>query len=241
MRALLRFCVDRRLVVLALTTIAALYGVRAYRNTPIEAFPDITNLQVVVIAQYPGFAPQEVERHVTIPLERVLNGVPGAINLRSESLFGLALIFLTFEDHADVFRSRALVNERLTMAEVPDGAVVRLGADATPLGEVFRYRLASDRHDLHQLRATQQYLVSRVIRQVPGIADVVSCGGFLEELHVEVDPLRMESYGVTRDEVRDALARSSVNTGGGFLVSGGSSSWSGCSCGRCGVRSSSRS
>jgi len=219
-RAFLAFCVERRLVILSLTIVGALYGYRAYQKTPIEAFPDVTNLQVVVIAQYPGFAPQEVERQVTIPLERVLNGVPGAINLRSESLFGLALIFLTFDDDADVFRSRALVNERVTQAEVPEGAVVRLGADATPLGEVFRYRLASDRHDLHQLRAAQEFLVSRVIRQVPGIADVVSCGGFLEELHVEIDPLRVESFGVTLEEVRDALARSSVNTGGGFLVSG---------------------
>lgn len=217
LHALVRLCVERRFAALLVTLALAAYGVHAYLRTPIEAFPDVTNLQVNVIGQLPGLAPEEIERQLTVPLERVLNGIPGAISMRSESLFGLALIFVTFEDDADVFRSRMLIAERLATAEVPDEAVVRLGADATPLGEVLQYRLASDRHDLYELRAAQEWTVSRVLRQVPGVADVVSFGGYLEELHVEADPARLEAHDLTLADVAEALEQSSLNIGGGFL------------------------
>jgi len=219
-RALLSWCVQRRLATIVLTLLVATYGVFAWRSTPVEAFPDVTNLQISVIAQQPGLAPEEIERQVTVPLERVLNGIPGAISLRSESLFGLALIFITFDDHADVFRSRMLVAERLSTAQVSSEAEVKLAPDATPLGEVLQYRLASDRHDLYQLRAAQEWTVARVLRQVAGVADVVSFGGYLEELHVEVDPARLESHHLTLAEVAEAVGRASLNRGGGILVSG---------------------
>ncbi|MEZ4391769.1 MAG: CusA/CzcA family heavy metal efflux RND transporter [Polyangiales bacterium] len=219
-RSLLSWCVERRLATIVLTLLVAAYGVFAWRSTPVEAFPDVTNLQINVIAQQPGLAPEEIERQITVPLERVLNGIPGAISLRSESLFGLALIFITFDDHADVFRSRMLVAERLSTAQISREAEVKLAPDATPLGEVLQYRLASDRHDLYQLRAAQEWTVARVLRQVPGVADVVSFGGYLEELHVEVDPARLESHRLTLAEVADAVGRASQNRGGGILVSG---------------------
>lgn len=217
---LVRLCVERRFAALVVTAAIAAYGVSAYLRTPIEAFPDVTNLQINVIAQSPGLAPEEIERQLTIPLERALNGVPGAISMRSESLFGLSLIFITFEDDADVFRSRMLVQERIATAGLPDTAQVELAPDATPLGEVFQYRLASDRHDLYELRAAQEWVVPRVIRQVPGVAGVVSFGGYLEELHVEVDPARLEAHGLTLADVSEALERSSLNVGGGFLRTG---------------------
>ncbi len=220
LHALVRLCVERRFAALLVTLGVAAYGVHAYLRTPIEAFPDVTNLQINVIAQMPGLAPEEIERQLTVPLERVLNGVPGAISMRSESLFGLSLIFITFEDDADVFRSRTLVAERIATADVPDDAVVRLAPDATPLGEVLQYRLASDRHDLYELRAAQEWTVSRVLRQVPGVADVVSFGGYLEELHVEADPARLEAHGLTLADVAEALEGASLNVGGGFLRTG---------------------
>jgi cobalt-zinc-cadmium resistance protein CzcA len=220
LHALVRSCVERRFVAVVITLCVAAYGVHAYLRTPIEAFPDVTNLQVSVIAQMPGLAPEEIERQLTVPLERVLNGVPGAISMRSESLFGLSLIFVTFDDDADVFRSRTLIAERIAAADVPDEAVVRLAPDATPLGEVLQYRLSSDRHDLYELRAAQEWTVARVLRQVPGVADVVSFGGYLEELHVEVDPARLEAHELTLAEVAEALEHASVNVGGGFLRTG---------------------
>ncbi|UJR78752.1 efflux RND transporter permease subunit [Sandaracinus amylolyticus] len=218
--ALVRLCVERRIAALVVTALIAAYGVHAYLRTPIEAFPDVTNLQINVIAQLPGLAPEEIERQLTVPLERVLNGVPGAISMRSESLFGLSLIFITFDDDADVFRSRMLVSERISSADVPEDAEVKLAPDATPLGEVLQYRLSSDRHDLYELRAAQEWTVARVLRQTPGVADVVSFGGYLEELHVEVDPARLEAHDLTLAEIGEALERSSVNVGGGFLPSG---------------------
>jgi len=220
LHAIVRFCVERRIAALVVTALIAAYGVHAYLRTPIEAFPDVTNLQINVIAQLPGLAPEEIERQLTVPLERVLNGLPGAISMRSESLFGLALIFITFDDDADVFRSRMMVSERVATASVPDDAVVRLAPDATPLGEVLQYRVSSDRHDLYQLRAAQEWTIARVLRQVPGVADVVSFGGFLEELHVEADPARLEAHAVTLAELGDALGRASLNVGGGFLRTG---------------------
>lgn len=220
LHAIVRFCVERRIAALVVTTLIAAYGVHAYLRTPIEAFPDVTNLQINVIAQIPGLAPEEVERQLTVPLERVLNGLPGAISMRSESLFGLSLIFITFDDAADVFRSRMLVAERVATASVPDAATVRLAPDATPLGEVLQYRIASDRHDLYQLRAAQEWTVARVLRQVPGVADVVSFGGFLEELHVEADPARLEAHDVTLADLNQALESASLNVGGGFLKTG---------------------
>lgn len=220
LHALIRLCVERRLAALLVTLALAAYGVHAYLNTPIEAFPDVTNLQVGVIAQRPGLPPEEIERQLTVPIERVLNGVPGAIAMRSESLFGLSLIFVTFDDDADVFRSRVLIQERLATADVPDDADVRLAADATPLGEVFLYRLSSDRHDLYELRSAQEWIVPRILRQVEGVADVMPFGGYLEELHVEADTARLEAHDLTLADVAEALERASVNVGGGFMRNG---------------------
>src|SRR2546426_10790074 len=116
LRALIEFCVARRLPVLAATLGIAAYGISAYLDTPVEAYPDVTNIQVQVIAQLPGLAPEEIERQVTVPLERTLNGTPGMILLRSESLFGLSLVSLVFDDDADNFRSRVLVSQRMSEA-----------------------------------------------------------------------------------------------------------------------------
>ena len=120
LRRLIEFCVRKRLPVLAVTLAIAAYGVKAYLDLPVEAFPDVTNLQVQVIAQLPGLAPEEIERQVTVPIERVLNGTPDMLQMRSESLFGLSLVSLTFDDGADPFKSRALVNEKMQEADLPD-------------------------------------------------------------------------------------------------------------------------
>jgi cobalt-zinc-cadmium resistance protein CzcA len=214
------YCIRRRIAAIVVTLLVAAFGIRAYLGTAVEAFPDVTNVQVTIITQLPGLAPQEIERQVTIPIERTLNGTPEMISLRSESLFGLSLVTLTFDDDADVFEARTLVAQRVATADLPPGVQPELAPDATPLGEVFQYRLVSPRHDLTELRSVQEWTVARVLRQVPGVADVVSFGGFLEEIHVEVDPARLEAHDLTLTEVGDAVARSNTNVGGGFLVHG---------------------
>jgi len=222
LKHLIDLCVSRRLAVIAFTLGVAVYGFTAYQETPIEAFPDVTNYQVNVIAKAPGLAPEEVEKQVTLPLERALNGTPGMISMRSESLFGLSLIYQTFDDDVDAFKARTLVTERVTEAagDLPPGVTAELAPEYTPLGEIYQYRLTSDRHSLHELRSEQEWLVATQFRQVPGVADVVGFGGFLPEVHVEVDPARLQAFALTLEDVRTALAKSNVNVGGGFLRHG---------------------
>ncbi|MEB3197840.1 MAG: CusA/CzcA family heavy metal efflux RND transporter [Candidatus Sericytochromatia bacterium] len=216
----IEFCVHRRLAALFVTAVIALFGVRAYLETPIEAFPDVTNAQVVVITQMPGYAAEEIERQLTVPLERSLNGTPGMTLMRSESLFGLSLISLTFDDAAEPFRARAQVSQRLAQADLPDGVTPDLAPEATPLGEIYQFRLTSDRHDLYQLRSELQWNVTRVLRQVQGVADVVAFGGYLKEVHVEADPRRLFAAGVSLADFAEALGKANLNVGGGFLRHG---------------------
>ncbi len=215
-----RACVERSTLVVVLWAVAAALGFYAFRNTTIEAFPDVTNAQVTVIGQLPGMAPEEVERSMTIPLERALAAVPETLSMRSESLFGLSLVTLTFADGADPFVSRSLVTQRIATADLPDGADVSLAPNATPLGEVFQYRIHSDKRDLTELRSLQEWTISRHLKQVPGVADVVSFGGFLEEVHVEVDPWELEAHGLALEDVKDALESANLNVGGGLLAMG---------------------
>lgn len=220
LRSLIAFVVHRRLVALCATLIIAIYGVYSYLHTAIEAYPDVTNVQVGVIAQAPGLAPEEVERQITQPLERELNGTPGLVSLRSESYFGLAMINLVFNDDADSFHARAEVSQRLPQANLPDGVTPEMAPDYTPLGKIFYYRLKSDRHTLAQLRTEQEWRVVRVLKQVQGVADVVSIGGFVKEYHVEVDPEKLYALGLSLEDVSDALSKSNRNVGGGLMRRG---------------------
>jgi cobalt-zinc-cadmium resistance protein CzcA len=220
LRLLIETCVHRRVAALFATLVVAVFGFRAYLETPIEAYPDVTNTQVTVITQFPGNAPEEIERRITVPLERELNGTPGMTLMRSESLFGLSLITMTFSDETASFPARTVALQRVAAAALPAGVTPELAPEATPLGEVYQFRIKSDRHDLYQLRSEMQYNVVRVLRQVPGVADIVPFGGFLKEMHVRVDAARLFSLGLSLTDVEQALAKSNLNTGGGFLPNG---------------------
>ncbi|WP_218241803.1 efflux RND transporter permease subunit [Comamonas fluminis] len=220
LRSFIAFVVHRRLVAVCATLAIALYGVYSYLQTAIEAYPDVTNVQVGVITQAPGLAPEEVERQITQPLERELNGTPGLISLRSESYFGLSMINLVFNDDAKSFTARAEVSQRLPQANLPNGVTPEMAPDYTPLGKIFYYRLQSDRHTLAQLRTEQEWRVVRVLKQVQGVADVVSIGGFVKEFHIEVDPEKLYSLGLSLDDVSDALSKSNRNVGGGLMRRG---------------------
>jgi len=220
LRLLIETCVHRRVAALFATLVVAVFGFRAYLETPIEAYPDVTNTQVTVISQFPGNAPEEIERRITVPLERELNGTPGMTLMRSESLFGLSLITMTFSDETASFPARTVALQRVAAAALPPGVTPELAPEATPLGEVYQFRIKSDRHDLYQLRSEMQYNVVRVLRQVPGVADIVPFGGFLKEMHVRVDAARLFSLGLSLTDVEQALAKSNLNTGGGFLPNG---------------------
>src|SRR5215468_2560815 len=220
LRRLIEVCIRKRLAVLAITAGIAVYGINAYLSLPIEAYPDVSNVQVKVIAQLPGQAPEEIERQVTVPIERALNGTPGAILMRSESLFGLSLVSLTFDDDVDSFKSRAVVNERLTEADLPEGTNVKLAPEATPLGEIYQFRVMSDRHTYMETRSELEWTISRILLQVPGVADVVTFGGYLKETRVEVDPVRLLAHSLSLADVKQAISESNRNVGGGFLSHG---------------------
>ncbi|MDP3589052.1 MAG: CusA/CzcA family heavy metal efflux RND transporter [Methylobacter sp.] len=220
LRALIETCVHRRLAVITITVIISIFGVHAFMETPIEAYPDVTNTQVTVISLMPGYAPEEVERQVTVPLERVLNGTPDMIQMRSQSLFGLSLITVTFEDHIDSFHSRTEISQRISGAELPPEVTPVLAPDYTPLGEIYKFIVVSDRHTLFELRSELEWGISRTLRQIPGVADVLSFGGYYKEIHIEIDPARVESLGLTLEEVATAIEKSNRNVGAGFLRNG---------------------
>jgi len=220
MRSLIALVVHRRLVALTATLLVAIYGVYAFLNTAIEAYPDVTNVQVGIISLAPGLAPEEVERQVTFPLERALNGTPGLTSLRSESYFGLSMVTMVFDDQTQSFDARVRVTQRLASADLPDGVMPKMAPDNTPLGKIFYYRLNSDRHTLAQLRSEQEWTVARVLKQIQGVADVVSMGGFVKEFHIEVDPAKLMAHNLTLDQVVEAVSQSNQNVGGGLLRRG---------------------
>lgn len=213
-------CVHRRVAAVIVTLVVAIFGVRAYLGTPIEAFPDVTNVQVQVITQMPGYAAEEIERQVTIPLERVLNGSPGMTLLRSESLFGLSIITLIFDDNVDAFNTRMVVSQRMVQADLPEGISPSLAPEATPLGKIYRFRVLSDRHDLYEIRSELQWNITRVLRQVQGVADVVPFGGYLKELHIQANPSKLYLAKLTLANVEEAVKKANLNVGGGFLRHG---------------------
>src|ERR1043165_4138216 len=174
----------------------------------------------MVISLYPGQAAEEVEKQVTIPIERALTGVPRVLVQRSITSFGLSQVILTFEDDIDIYFARQQVSERLPDAEVPDGVEPHLGPNDTPVGQIYQYTLESDHHTPSELRSWQEWVVSKHLQRTPGVADVVSFGGFPKEYHVLADPGRLRSNGVTLAELIQAVASSNGAKSGGYLEEG---------------------
>ncbi|HEX7838448.1 MAG TPA: CusA/CzcA family heavy metal efflux RND transporter [Kofleriaceae bacterium] len=217
---LLHGSLQTRLLVFILAVFLAAAGWYSYTNLTIEAFPDPTDTQVQIITLYPGQPTEEVERRVSIPLERALNGVPGLFRLRSVSLFGLSQLTLTFEDGVDPLVARQQIMERIPDANLPAGISPDLGPLATPIGEVYRYSLEGPGADPMTLRTAQDWIVRPALMRVPGVADVVSYGGLVQEVHVEPQPVKVAALGVVLDDVFQALSKASANASGGTLERG---------------------
>ncbi len=218
--ALLRHSLHNRIAPFVLAALVAGGGVFAFRNLTVEAFPDPTDTQVQVITLFPGQPTEEVERRVSIPLERALNGTPGLYRLRSVSLFGLSFVTLTFDDGVEPIPARQQVLERIGQADLPQGIQPSLGPMATPIGEVYRYSVVGSGADPMTLRTLQDWTIRPQLLQVPGVADVVSYGGLVKEIHVEPDPARMASLGVSLADVFAALRKASDNATGGYVERG---------------------
>ncbi|WP_375212546.1 efflux RND transporter permease subunit [Aquabacterium sp.] len=218
---IVRFALTQRLFMLL--SILALLGVGAYAvlNLPVEAFPDVQDVQVQIITQLPGSAPEEVERAISKPIEVEMSGVPRITQLRSISMTGLSVVTLLFADGTDDYFARQQVLEKLQNAQLPPGVTPQLAPLTTAVGEVYRYTVKGPAGmSLADLRTLQDTVVRPAIRRVPGVADVVTIGGALKEIQVRARPQALERYGVTLQQLQDALTRNSANGGGGILRRG---------------------
>lgn len=207
------------LFVLFLTAILLIAGIYAYIHTPIEAYPDVTNTRVKVIAQWPGRSAEEVEKFLTLPIVQQLNTIPRKTDVRSTSLFGLTVINILFEDGVDDFYAQQYASNRVQSISLPEGAELSIEPPSGATGEIFRYILESDL-PVSEVSAINDWVVQRELLSIPGVATVASFGGEEKIYEINVNPFELENYGITPLQVFDAIAGSNVNVGGDIIRKG---------------------
>ena len=230
MDALLRAAITQRLIVVVIAVVLLVFGINAARKLSVDAFPDVTNVQVQIATEAPGRSPEEVERFVTVPVEIAMTGLPGLTEMRSLNRPGLSLITLVFTDQTDVYFARQLVLERLIEVggRLPAGVTPVLGPVSTALGEVYQYTLERPddgkreltKEELIERRIAQDWVVRPLLRSIAGVAEINSTGGYVRQYQALVDPDRLRDYKVTIQDVWQALARNNANAGGGVLPQG---------------------
>ncbi len=212
---LIEFSLKNRVIIIALSVLVILWGAFTARDTPIDAFPDLSENQVLVYADWMGRGPQEVQDQVTYPLETALRGLPQVKEVRSNSSFGFSMVTVIFEDGVDPYFARQVVNEKVQQAipKLPTGVQPSLGPVSTPMGQVFMYTIESDRHNLADLRTVQDFTIKQQLSAVPGVAEVASIGGYVLQYQVNIDPNLMKSYRVTVGQVFSAIGANNANVG----------------------------
>ncbi|MFA6987110.1 MAG: efflux RND transporter permease subunit, partial [Arenimonas sp.] len=218
---LIRWSIANRLLVLLAAAMLSLGGIYAVRGLPVDAIPDLTDVQVIIRVSVPGQAPQVIEDQVTYPLSTAMLAVPGAITVRGFSSFGNSYVYVIFADGTDIYWARSRVLEYLNevSGQLPEGAVPTLGPDATALGWVYQYALVdrTGRHDIAELRSLQDWLFKFELKSVPGVAEVASVGGMVKQFQVVLDPNRLRGYSVPLDRVTRAIKESNRESGGSVL------------------------
>ena len=218
---IIRASVKARGFILLAALVLVVVGIGAVRTTPIDALPDLSDVQVIIRTSYPGQAPQIVENQVTYPLATTMLSVPGARVVRGYSFVGDSFVYVLFDDGTDLYWARSRVLEYLSQVQgrLPPGATASLGPDATGVGWIYEYALVdrTGRHDLSQLRSLQDWFLRSELKSVPGVAEVASIGGMVKQYQVVVDPRKLASYGVTQSELVDALKRANQETGGSVV------------------------
>jgi copper/silver efflux system protein len=219
--AIIRWSVKARGLVVVAALVLTVIGFGAIRSTPVDALPDLSDVQVIIRTTYPGQAPQIVENQVTYPLTTTMLSVPGARVVRGYSFVGDSFVYVLFDDGTDLYWARSRVLEYLSQVQgrLPAGATASLGPDATGVGWIYEYALVdkTGRHDLAQLRSIQDWFLRYELKAVPGVAEVASIGGMVKQYQVVVDPQRLAAYGVTAGDVSDALKRANQETGGAVV------------------------
>src|SRR6058998_3033113 len=201
----------------------ALWGYWALTRTPIDAIPDLSDNQVIVFTDWTGRSPQEVEDQVTYPLVTNLQGLPGVRVVRASSAFSFSMINVIFEDSVDLYWARTRVLERLNLVtrQLPAGVTPTLGPDATGVGQIFWYTVEGEGYDLRDLRTLQDWFIRYQLNSVPGVSEVASVGGYVQQYQIDVDPNRLRAYNIPLSTVIDAVRRSNANVGGNVVEQNG--------------------
>jgi cobalt-zinc-cadmium resistance protein CzcA len=219
---LVDFALKNRFLVLAAAILLFAWGAVSFHQLPVEAYPDVANNYVDVITQWPGISAEQIEQQVTIPLEIVMNGIPGVVHLRSFSLFGLSDLKLIFDDGTENAWNRERVLERLAQVTLPTGVVPQMGTDWSPVGQIYFFTLHSTNpaYDVMELKSIEDWVVEKNFKAVPNIVDVASFGGPTREYQVRVDPNKLIAYGLSLAQVEQQLTNNNVNAGGSFVEAG---------------------
>jgi cobalt-zinc-cadmium resistance protein CzcA len=221
-QGLVNFALDNRIIVLAVALLLFIWGGISFHNLPVEAYPDVANNYVDIITQWPGISAEQIEQQVTIPIEKVMNGIPGLSALRSFSIFGLSDLKLTFEDGTDNDWNREKVLERLSQVTLPTGVQPQMGTDWSPVGQIyfFTLRSANPKYDVMELKTLEDWVVEKAFKSVPNVVDVASFGGPTREYQVQLDPDKLIAYGMTIAQVEQQLSNNNANAGGSFINEG---------------------
>jgi len=221
-RRIVDFALNYRLLVLAAAVLLTVAGIISFHNLPVEAYPDVADNYVEIVTQWPGHAAEEVEQQVTIPLEIVVNGLPHLEHLRSISMFGLSNVILIFDESSDNDWNRQKTAERLALAELPEGLEWEMGADFSPVGEIYFYTIESTnpRYDLMEMKTLDDWVVHKHLLSAPNVVDADGLGGITREYQVRIDPDKLVSYGLGLSAVEDQLGSNNANAGGSFVQLG---------------------
>lgn len=224
---IIAFSLRQRTLILIVLALIVGVGLYSFLSLPIDAFPDVTNIQVEVVATAPGLSPLEIEKFVTYPVEMAMRGLPGLDIMRSVTKYGISVITLVFQDKVDIYFARQLVFQRLAEAKdaMPENVQIEMGPIATAMGEIYQYTLegpepadaAARESHLMELRTLQDWVISPLLKSVPGVSEVNSFGGYIKQFQVIVDLDRLLKYGLSAGDVYEAVRNNNQNVGGGFL------------------------
>ena len=216
----IHIAIHRRGLMIVVFMFLAIVGYYAWSRLAIDAYPDIADTTVQIVTQVPGLAAEEMEQQISVPVERVVNGLPGLKVMRSKNTFGISTVILVFEDGVEDYWARQRVQERLSELELPYNAVPGLNPLTSPAGEIFRYIIESDRLDLREITDLHQWVIIPRLRQVTGVADVSNYGGITTQYQIELDPNKMEQYDVTLADITEKVEQNNTNAGGSVISRG---------------------
>ena len=221
-RRLVDFALQNRLLVLAIGILLFAWGVVSFHRLPVEAYPDVANNYVDVIAQWPGISAEQIEQQITIPVETAMNGIPGVVHVRSWSLFGLSTVEMVFGEDTTDFENRERVLERLSQVTLPGNVIPQMGTDWSPVGQVYFYTLESNnpQYDVMELKSLEDWVIEKNLKSVPGVVDTNPFGGPTREYQVLIDPNKLVDYGLSISQVEQQLTNNNANAGGSFIEEG---------------------